>query len=115
MLFTAIMKLRVHLRIIEGAGMYRVSKEVYASGREIEESDLIIDDKRHKQFLDTSKALTSMMKERPDKMIFSNANFNVNTVPQHIVVPKDTAKEVVRQKSVFTKTDLTQRHTYKEV
>lgn len=104
---------QLDLDIASGPGHYRVPKEVYASGREIEIADLIIDDKRHKQILDLRKQLVWLLSQVPEKMMFSNANFNLHTTPQHVIVPKASAKEVIRKESIFSKTDLTEKTHYK--
>lgn len=112
-LFKSIMEIREHLQIISSSGLYRVPKEIYSTGRQIEVNDLIIDDKRHKQLMETTKVLTQLMNQKPDRMMFSNSNFNLHTTPQQIVVQKNSAKEVERQESIFRKTDLTEKSTYK--
>jgi len=114
-LFKCIMEIREHLKIITSSGLYRVPKEVYASGRPIELSDLVIDDKRHKQFIETNKLLMQAMSQRPDRMMFNNSNYNLTSTPQQIVVQKTTAVAVEAQDSVFRRTDLTEKATYKQV
>jgi hypothetical protein len=107
------MELREHLQIITSSGLYRVPKEIYATGRPIELSDYVIDDKRHKQLIETTRALTQLMNQKPDKMMFNNANFSLHNTPQQIIVQKTSAKAVVAQDSIFRKTDLTEKTTYK--
>lgn len=109
-LFNAIMELRTHLEILN-ATAYRVPKEIYASGREIELTDYIIDEKRHRQRLETTKMLVQLYNCRPDKMAFSNAHFNTTTTPQYVIQPKLSAKDVSRETSIFSKTDLTAKST----
>jgi hypothetical protein len=92
-------QLREHLDILRSGGLYKVSSEALRSGRPLDKSDLIVDPVRHKQFLETAKAVISLCEES-ERPLFKT----VGAPEHHLLAPIATMDKAnnSKLKSVFS-------------
>lgn len=113
-LYNCVLELRTHISVIMESGLYKYPREVVTvSDRTPGPADMIIDNTKHRQLMDSYKMLLQVMNQRPSDMLWSSTEFNTTSTSTLPISAKANAIEKVQMKSVFSQDNLAKKTTYK--